>query len=97
MLAKIVQVQTRAGKPLEIRRTAGPPTAVVPYSKAITIQFPFGAFVWNRPFAVEVRDGENRRRLPIVDITRTVQLGLYALGFIFSGTALVQLLLRRKY
>lgn len=47
-------------------------------AQALQLHWPGGGFVWNRPVAVLV-EGETETRLPIVDVTRLVQLGLVAL------------------
>ena len=55
-----------------------------PQSKALVIHAPFGGLVWNRPVAVLVERGERTERIPIVDVTRIVQLGLLALSVVFT-------------
>lgn len=56
---------------------------VVPQSQALTVRWPYGGFVWNRPVAVLVEGGEGTERIPIVDVTRMAQLGLLGLGLVF--------------
>jgi hypothetical protein len=57
-----------------------------PRSSVLTVETPFGGFVWNRPVAVIAeRDGQISR-IPIMDVTLIVTLGL---GF---GTASFTLL-----
>ena len=51
-------------------------------SRALTVRWSNGGFVWNRPVSVLVeRDGETER-IPIVDVTRIAQLGLLCFGFV---------------
>jgi hypothetical protein len=58
---------------------------VTPQSQALTVRWPRGGWVWNRPTAVLVeRGGEERKSIPIVDVTRAAQLGLYGLGLVFA-------------
>ncbi len=57
---------------------------VTPQSKALVIHAPFGGLVWNRPVAILVERGERTERIPIVDVTRIVQLGLLALSVVFT-------------
>ena len=57
---------------------------LTPQSKALVIHAPFGGLVWNRPVAVLVERGERTERIPIVDVTRIVQLGLLALSVVFT-------------
>ena len=52
-------------------------TRITPQCRVLTLRFPFGGFVWNRPTAVLVeRDGELRQRLPIRDLTVAAQFGV---------------------
>lgn len=57
---------------------------VTPQSQALTIRWPHGGLVWNRPVAILVERGEQTERFPIVDVTRIVQLGLFGLSLVFS-------------
>jgi hypothetical protein len=57
---------------------------VTPQSKSLTLRWPLGGLVWNRPVAVLVERGEQRERIPIVDVTRIVQLGLLAFSVVFT-------------
>lgn len=62
---------------------------LTPQSQALTVRWPNGGFVWNRPVSVLVQRGEESERIPIVDVTRMVQLGLLGLGVVFSVVALM--------
>ena len=62
---------------------------VTPQSQALTVRWPNGGFVWNRPVSVLVQRGEESERIPIVDVTRMAQLGLLGLGIVFSVVALM--------
>jgi hypothetical protein len=62
---------------------------VTPQSQALTVRWPRGGWVWNRPVAVLVERDERTKRIPIVDVTRVAQLGLYALGLVFAIVGLV--------
>lgn len=53
---------------------------VTPQSQALTIRWPNGGLVWNRPGAILVERGEQTERIPIVDVTRIAQLGLLGLS-----------------
>lgn len=63
--------------------------AVTPQSQALTVRWPRGGWVWNRPTAVLVERGEKTKRIPIVDVTRAAQLALYGLGLVFAIVGLV--------
>lgn len=55
---------------------------VTPVSRVFLMQFPFAALWWQRPHAVLVAGGEEARQLPIHDVTRRTQLGVFASVFI---------------
>jgi hypothetical protein len=80
----VVQWRTVSGEPV----TAGDIT-LTPQSQALTVRFPKGGFVWNRPVAVLVeRDGQ-MERIPVVDVTRIAQVFLLGLGFVFFVVGLM--------
>ncbi len=68
--------------------TAGDVSAT-PQSQALRVRCPFGGWVWNRPVGVLVeRDGEEEY-VPVVDLTRLVQLSLYGIGLVCAVLGLV--------
>jgi hypothetical protein len=82
-----------AGEPLMIGETT-----LTPESSVLVIRFPGlteGGFVWARPAAVIIRRGEQVERVPIVDVTRMAQIGLW-LGTAVLAFILSILLARRK-
>jgi hypothetical protein len=90
-LRELVHVQTMSGDPV----TVGDVT-VTPQSRSLTIRCPFGNMVWSRPVAVWVERGAWAERIPIVDITRIVQLALLGFGLVFSVIVLVKLAQRKE-
>jgi len=76
-----LQWQTIDGDPITVGNVI-----VTPQSQALTIRWPFGGFVWNRPVAVLVERNGRRTRIPIRDTTRLVQLGF--LGFSLACMAM---------
>lgn len=76
---EIIRWQTLSGEPV----TVGDVT-ITPQAQALIIRLPFGGLVWNRPVAVLVEQGGQTRRIPIIDITRVVQLGLLGLSLAFA-------------
>jgi len=80
----IVQWQTISGD-----RVALGDVTLTPHSQALTIRWPNGGFVWNRPVAVLVEGDGGAERIPIVDVTRMAQLTLLGLSIVFSIIALV--------
>jgi hypothetical protein len=67
--------------------TAGDVT-VTPQSRALVVRLPRVGLVWNRPTAVLVeRDGQTRR-IPIVDRTRLLQVGLLGVAVLAASASL---------
>jgi hypothetical protein len=58
--------------------------AVTPHSQALSVRWPHGGWVWNRPVSVSLERGGESKRIPIVDVTRMAQLALYGLGLVFA-------------
>jgi hypothetical protein len=73
-LKDLFQVQTVSGRSVTVDSIT-----VTPQSQALIVRLPMGGFVWNRPTAILVERDGTAKRLPIVDITRILQLWL--LGF----------------
>lgn len=70
---------------------------VTPQSQSITLRWPYGGLVWNRPAAVLVEQDNQTTRIPIIDITRILVWGLLGLGLFFAiVTALLSNQQRRK-
>jgi hypothetical protein len=53
---------------------------VTPRARALVVRLPRGGFVWNRPTAVMVERAGQVKRIPVIDVTRILQLGLFGLG-----------------
>ncbi len=82
----MIQLQTVAGSPVQ----AGDIT-VTPQSQALIVRLPFGGLVWRRPTAVLVERAGQTSRIPIVDVTRVVQLALLGASvFVFLITVRIQ-------
>lgn len=88
---KMFQLQTRLGEEVVV----GDAT-ITPQSQALTLRWPNGGYVWNRPLAVLVeRDGATER-IPIVDVTLVAQAALLGLTVAFSIGILMLSALRRR-
>ena len=70
----MLQLRTIPDAPVTVRGCT-----VTPISRVLSVRLPFAGFVWNRPYAVVVERGGRVERIPILDVTRMVQLGLLAL------------------
>jgi hypothetical protein len=53
---------------------------VTPQPRALVVRLPQGGLVWNRPTALTVERAEAKWRVPVVDVTRLLQLALLALA-----------------
>jgi uncharacterized protein (TIGR03382 family) len=86
---------------LQYQMESGSPTTVgkitlTPQSQVLSLRWPNGGWVWNRPVAVLVeKDGETER-LPIVNVTRYAQVVFIAFTFAFAVLALLSQLGRRR-
>jgi hypothetical protein len=83
-----------ARRPVELATRSGEPVAVgdvtvTPQSRAFTLRWPRGGFVWNRPVAVLVEGASGEKRIPIIDVTLLAQVLLLGLGAFFGLVALV--------
>lgn len=85
-LGKIFQWQTNSGHAVTIGQVS-----VTPQSQALIIRSPYGGWVWNRPVAVLVKQGGQTKRVPIVDVTRLVQVGLLGLSVACTVIALIRI------
>jgi hypothetical protein len=86
-----IQLQTVSGEEVTVRDVT-----LTPQSQALTIRWPSGGFVWNRPLAVLVeRDGQTER-IPVVDVTRIAQLTFLGLSLVFSIVAIILSIRHRR-
>ncbi|HHX66365.1 MAG TPA: hypothetical protein GX702_15925 [Chloroflexi bacterium] len=53
---------------------------ITPEARVLTLRLPWGGVVWNRPTAVMVEQSGSIRRVPIVDVTLLLQVGLLVVG-----------------
>jgi len=71
--------------------------AATPQSQALTVRWPRGGWVWNRPVAILVERGEeDQERIPITDVTRVAQLALYGFGLVFAVLGLLMWMFGRE-
>lgn len=90
-LKDIIQWQTVSGEELAVGNVS-----LTPQSQALTIRWPNGGFVWNRPVAVLVKRGGRTERVPIVDVTRIAQVTFLGLGISFALVSLMLSIRRRR-
>ncbi len=76
---EILQWQELSGTPVSVGDVT-----ITPQSRVLTFRSRFGGFVWNRPTAVLVERGGKTERLPIIDVTRAILLGLVGLSLLVT-------------
>lgn len=86
-----IQVRTGAGQPV----IAGD-TIVTPLFRALIVRLPIGGFVWNRPTAILVERGGQAKRVPIRDMTRSMQLWLLGFSLVLSIVSLIKFSQRKE-
>jgi len=78
-LREMIQLETHRGETIV---TNG--VRVTPQSRALTVTWPGGGWVWNRPAALEVEQGGEVQQVRIVDVTRWGQVALAGMTVLFS-------------
>jgi len=84
-----IHVETESAAPISVGGVT-----VTPRSQAVILSFPFGQLVWNRPTEVVIERNGRTERIRVVDISRTFQLGVYAL-VVALGVAIAMGFIRR--
>lgn len=56
---------------------------LTPIGRVVRVTWPGGAFVWHRPAAVEIQQGEERKLVPIVNMTRRMSFFVSLSGVVF--------------
>ena len=69
---------------------------LTPEARVLSVRWPNGGWVWNRPVTMVVEQDGHSERLPIVDVTRIAQLSLYGFSLFIALLTLVATLGRRK-
>lgn len=73
----LVQRQKVSGRSLSVNDFT-----LTPQSRVLIVRFPWSAFIWQRPTAMLIERNGQVKHLPIVDLTRSIQLGLCGLGVV---------------
>ena len=80
------QLQALTGNPVQ----AGDLT-ITPQSQVLIIRLPFAGLVWRRPTAILVERAGQTSRIPIVDVTRVIQLALFGVvALVFTVTVWIR-------
>ena len=89
-LSDFIRLETTSGEPIVVGDTK-----ITPQAQAFSVRFPFGGFVWNRPIAVLVERDDGTQRIPIVNVTRVVQIVLF--GLVLSISVIITLLVAQQH
>jgi hypothetical protein len=90
-LNEIVQWQTCSGDKIAVGDMI-----LTPQSQALILRWPRGGVVWNRPVAMVVEQDEQIVRIPIIDLTRMIQITLLGLGLAFGLMTLLRSIQPRR-
>lgn len=53
---------------------------IAPRAQILAIRLPFMRFVWNRPTAITISKDDVTEQIPIVDVTRIAEIGIYIMA-----------------
>jgi len=81
---KVFEAREASAEPVTVHDVT-----VTPRSRALVVRLPKGGLVWNRPTAVLLEQNGQARRIPIVDITRILQVGLLGLAVLTASASLL--------
>jgi hypothetical protein len=73
-----IRIQTQEGTPIQIGDVR-----LMPQAQSIQVRLPFGHLVYNHPVAVLAERNGAIERIPVVDVTRMVQLALFGFSFVY--------------
>jgi hypothetical protein len=71
-IGEVFRWQTVAGRPVILHNCT-----ITPLTQVLALHWPQGGFVWNRPVALLIEQDGQVERVPVVDMTRLVQLALF--------------------
>jgi hypothetical protein len=91
-LKDVFQWKQVSGKPLKVNDLT-----ITPQSQALIIRLPRGGFVWHRPTFLLVEQDGQVKHLPIVDVSRMLQLGLFAAGAVITIAGLLAFKQRKEH
>ena len=74
-----VSWETQSGTPVQVDDLT-----ITTQAQALTIQTPFGGFVWNRPSAVSVEENGRIDQHPIPDVTRMALITFFVMTLVFN-------------
>ncbi|HET9999617.1 MAG TPA: hypothetical protein VFQ36_01905 [Ktedonobacteraceae bacterium] len=88
----ILQVNTSRGEPIVTRYGQ-----IVPLARVVKVRWPGGALILNRPSAIEVQQGQSRRRMPVQNATARANFAIILTGLALTLGLSSILKRRRRY
>ena len=79
-IKNVFRIETKAAEPIQ----AGD-LQITPYSQSVSIRLPYFSLLWNRPVKLKVDTGLDTTVVPIVDVTRMIQLSLLFGGIVVAA------------
>ncbi len=70
--------------------------SATPQCQALSVRCPMGGWVWNRPVGVIVERGGEEQYVPVVDLTRLIQIALYGIALVFAVGGFVLWMTERR-
>lgn len=71
----VLRVNTSRGEPITTRYGQ-----IVPFTRVVKLRWPGGGLNWNRAAAIELQQGQSRKRLPIQNATSRIIFTMVATG-----------------
>lgn len=72
-IGEVFRWQTVAGRPVTLHNRT-----ITPLTQVLALRWPQGGFVWNRPVALLIEQDGQVERVPVLDMTRFVQVALFS-------------------
>ncbi|MBI4674064.1 MAG: hypothetical protein HY741_20660 [Chloroflexi bacterium] len=70
-IGEILQWEKISGDPLMVENTR-----LVPQARVLSVRFPFGGFVWNRPVSIIIERDGKRETIAVPDLTLISQIAM---------------------
>ncbi len=75
----LIMWETQSSTPIQVDNMT-----ITPQTKSLSVRLPYGGFVWNRPSGVLIEENGRTEYQPIVDVTRTAVIALFAITLFVS-------------
>ena len=86
-LRELLSIKTTSGDPVKLNDYT-----LTPQSQTVILGGSTRGIIWNRPLAVVVEQDGTIKRLPVIDLTRLIQVGLLLTGVIGTIFGMITLI-----